>query len=789
MFSFGPLPSSLPAQTFAPSNHALQSTSPPPRAAPSSASSSPLSLALAAQGGDDDSSMGLLSLPSFAARHSVLRRRSRAEKDDSSDDDDDEQDGAAAADEDSDDEGDDGGASSSYGRSPRFTAQHPHPQFKRVKLTSLLPLSFDTSPASPPLAAFPPPLATSASLGPAASGPWPARPTRSRSLGDCGTGRRSSASLDSSPPCSPTLLAAASPASVSSTSPSFASTFPSSAARRSPLKIIPPSSIARVRSVLPFSPRSHAHSQYLLPPTVNHSPRAALPLPADASSHPLENLFTRLTMQEPPWQGKEGREGKGERGFTHAVRQEEKTGRGEHRRSLSVVFSPAAAAAVGGPETASRAKEEVKSPLPSAPPSSWLVRVDSVDDMHDAMAFSASAAVDSAPSSAPGSSDSVSTTSGSSPPSVLTGNQMIHFYHQLRLHESDWTTLALAWRWRCGTGGLITRDEFVRGMQSMGCLTLEQLEAQVRRLRAELEQEDNSALYKEFFHFVFNAVRSAQPSNRRTIHVSTALGLLQSLLLQRYPQHMQPFTRFLSSLAATRPTTRITFDQWASLLDWCRQIDPAYLAYEEEGSWPVLMDEFIDWMRRNEPETMRKYEERRREREQDSAKQRAAAAAGQLAKQAEAAGDASGLSRSVVEEMSRMRVDGSSAGVAHDRDETFMPDAELSPQRRSSLRVRVPRLANIDAVSLDSDDHRHHQHSQLRQLDSAKLYLSRSLPSLPSLDARLSSSPLPSRSDRRLVAAAEGEMSFGSGQAADIARSITAATTDTASWDDTGMTD
>ena len=283
---------------------------------------------------------------------------------------------------------------------------------------------------------------------------------------------------------------------------------------------------------------------------------------------------------------------------------------------------------------------------------------------------------------------------------------MISFFHQLRLHESDWTTLALAWKWNCSTGGIIYRHEFVQGMRGMGCHSIEELQSKVAELRVQLEADE--AMFKEFYSFVFHFVRKTQESNRKTIGMDAARRLLQSLLQSRYPQHLEPFGSYLGQLCEERAAQqRLTFDQWMSVLDWCEQMDDAYTRYEQEGSWPVLLDDFIDWMRRHHPQRMRPYEERR-------------------------ALTSSSTRRTVVDRLHCMHM----VEVKEDSD-----DAPPSPPstHRSSLSVRVPRPSSIDALSLDSDDHRG---SWGRGHDGG---LSRSLPSLPSLDVRLNSSPAPTR--------------------------------------------
>jgi len=40
-------------------------------------------------------------------------------------------------------------------------------------------------------------------------------------------------------------------------------------------------------------------------------------------------------------------------------------------------------------------------------------------------------------------------------------------------------------------------------------------------------------------------------------------------------------------------------DQWMNILEFCRTIKGDLSNYDENGAWPVLLDEYCEWIRKN----------------------------------------------------------------------------------------------------------------------------------------------------------------------------------------------
>ena len=42
----------------------------------------------------------------------------------------------------------------------------------------------------------------------------------------------------------------------------------------------------------------------------------------------------------------------------------------------------------------------------------------------------------------------------------------------------------------------------------------------------------------------------------------------------------------------------INKDQWSNVLEFSRSVSPDLKNYDEDGAWPVLLDEFVEWSRK-----------------------------------------------------------------------------------------------------------------------------------------------------------------------------------------------
>eukprot|EP00744_Colponema_vietnamica_P003371 GILI01005176.1.p1 GENE.GILI01005176.1~~GILI01005176.1.p1 ORF type:complete len:256 (-),score=83.80 GILI01005176.1:111-878(-) len=160
----------------------------------------------------------------------------------------------------------------------------------------------------------------------------------------------------------------------------------------------------------------------------------------------------------------------------------------------------------------------------------------------------------------------------------------------LGVDPMDPVLLVLSMYMKAETMGIYTKKEFTEGLTTLGVDTLEKLQAALPKLRSELGVD---AKFKEIYTFSFMFSRER---GQRNIVTEVGVALWKLLLSDRYPQFVDLWCEFYQSSGKQT----VNKDTWVLFLDFCKSIQPDLSNYDGEGgAWPVVIDEFVEWMRTN----------------------------------------------------------------------------------------------------------------------------------------------------------------------------------------------
>jgi len=179
--------------------------------------------------------------------------------------------------------------------------------------------------------------------------------------------------------------------------------------------------------------------------------------------------------------------------------------------------------------------------------------------------------------------------------------------------------LVMCWHLGAAEACYFSRDEFINGLEKMRVDSIEKLSQQFPLFREELLDADKFRQIYEYA-FVFSRERGT-----RCLGIEMASALMRLLLLPTYPlveefleyievctllvcecmsscsqTHHSSFSRIVQQVQKT--CKALNHDQWISMLDLCKTSTDDLSNYDFAGSWPVIYDEFVLWLKQKNPD-------------------------------------------------------------------------------------------------------------------------------------------------------------------------------------------
>lgn len=157
----------------------------------------------------------------------------------------------------------------------------------------------------------------------------------------------------------------------------------------------------------------------------------------------------------------------------------------------------------------------------------------------------------------------------------------------LGVAPEDVVMLVLAWKMEAKQMGYFTIKEWTKGLTDLQCDSIVKLRSKLDHLRSLMTDPNH---FKSIFRYAFDFTKD---KDQRSIDIDTAKIMLSLLLADRWPM----FGSFHQFLDESKYKV-INKDQWCNVLEFSRTINLDLSNYDEDGAWPVLLDEFVDWHRR-----------------------------------------------------------------------------------------------------------------------------------------------------------------------------------------------
>jgi len=162
----------------------------------------------------------------------------------------------------------------------------------------------------------------------------------------------------------------------------------------------------------------------------------------------------------------------------------------------------------------------------------------------------------------------------------------------MSIDPADRRVLYLAWCAGASRMGYFTREEWNAAAKELRAGTPAAVAAALSSSLAASVDAPRSPDFAPFFEFAFRYCLT-EPS-QKIVDLDTASAML-SVALPQNCHHKGPFLEFLKQ---QRDYKTVNADQWRGIGRFVREVGPKCADFDDDGAWPLLLDNYVDWVRK-----------------------------------------------------------------------------------------------------------------------------------------------------------------------------------------------
>ncbi|KAI1286719.1 DCN1-like protein 4 [Halotydeus destructor] len=173
-------------------------------------------------------------------------------------------------------------------------------------------------------------------------------------------------------------------------------------------------------------------------------------------------------------------------------------------------------------------------------------------------------------------------------PEVIGPEGIENFCHAISVDPEDVVMLVVSWKMDAKQMGYFTKKEWLKGLSEIQCDSIVKIRSKIDSLRSQMYDQGT---FKNVYRFAFDF---SKDKDQRSMDIETARAMLALLLGKQWPMQ-----RYFDQFLENSKYKVINKDQWCNVLEFSRSVNSDLSNYDEDGAWPVMLDEFVDWYRKN----------------------------------------------------------------------------------------------------------------------------------------------------------------------------------------------
>ncbi|CAN1841611.1 DCN1-like protein 4 [Linum perenne] len=163
----------------------------------------------------------------------------------------------------------------------------------------------------------------------------------------------------------------------------------------------------------------------------------------------------------------------------------------------------------------------------------------------------------------------------------------------LEVDHTDVRILMLAWKMKAEKQGYFTLDEWRRGLKALRADNVSKLKKALPELEKEVKRPSN---FMDFYSFGFQyCLTGMTKEKQKSIDIESICLLLDLVLGFQYRAQVDYFIEYMK---IQNDYKVINMDQWMGFYRFCNEISfPDLSNYDPELAWPLILDNFVEWIR------------------------------------------------------------------------------------------------------------------------------------------------------------------------------------------------